>query len=264
MNTPDHNPGAPSAAADAARIVALAAEHPDQLLVSQLSLIDDVVAIVVRRHRLSPQDRDDFCSIVRLRLIENDYAVLRQFRGQSSLRTYLLVVITRLVLDYTNAEWGKWRASSQARRLGLTAVRLERAIWRDQLSVDAACASLAAAGIRLTPSEASTMLERIPSRTPRRHIPADHLDSVPAKGAAPDAELWSQAGRIALTMLQSAVMRLGAAERRLLKLRFRDRVSVADVARRYGVDQKALYRRFDGILGRLRVDLESQGVRAYR
>ena len=42
-----------------------------------------------RSIRLSPEDRDDLCAEVFLAVIRNDFAVLRNFRGQSSLATYL-------------------------------------------------------------------------------------------------------------------------------------------------------------------------------
>jgi RNA polymerase sigma factor (sigma-70 family) len=249
---------------DPERPVAPAAKNPRELLTEQLPLITALVRHTARRHRLSPQDTDDLASSVFLHLVQNDYHVLRQFRGHSSLRTYLSVVVTRRCLDHRNEEWGKWRASAEARRVGPVAVRLERAIWRDRMSVAEACAALAGEGIRLTRDEAGAILEQIPSRTPRRLVGAEHLDGLPAPTEAPDTAMWSQTAQIASRMLQSALTRLGAAERQLLKQRFRDRMSVADLARQNGVDQKALYRRFDALLGRLRTDLEHQGVRALR
>ena len=57
-----------------------------------------------RSLRLSPEDRDDLCAEVFLAVIRNDFAVLRSFRGQSSLATYLTVVARRIVwLD--GAQW---------------------------------------------------------------------------------------------------------------------------------------------------------------
>ncbi len=41
---------------------------------------------------------DDLCAEVFVRLLENDYAILRRFRGQSSLATYLTVVSRRIVV----------------------------------------------------------------------------------------------------------------------------------------------------------------------
>jgi len=41
---------------------------------------------------------DDLCAEVYVRLLENDYAILRRFRGHSSLATYLTVVSRRIVV----------------------------------------------------------------------------------------------------------------------------------------------------------------------
>ena len=51
-----------------------------------------------RSLRLGPQDRDDLVSEVFLNLLSDDFAILRHFRGQSSLATYLTVVARRIVV----------------------------------------------------------------------------------------------------------------------------------------------------------------------
>lgn len=51
-----------------------------------------------RNLRLQPHDRDDLCAEVFVQLIRNDFAVLRRFRGQSSLATYLTVIARRIVV----------------------------------------------------------------------------------------------------------------------------------------------------------------------
>jgi RNA polymerase sigma-70 factor (ECF subfamily) len=51
-----------------------------------------------RSVRLTPEDRDDLCAELFLTLIKDDFAVLRRFRGQSSLATYLTVVARRVVV----------------------------------------------------------------------------------------------------------------------------------------------------------------------
>ncbi len=48
--------------------------------------------------RLSPEDRDDLCGEVFLQILKDDFAILRHFRGQSSLATYLTVVARRIVV----------------------------------------------------------------------------------------------------------------------------------------------------------------------
>ncbi len=51
-----------------------------------------------RSVRLAPEDRDDLCADVFLAVINNDFALLRNFRGKSSLATYLTVVARRIVV----------------------------------------------------------------------------------------------------------------------------------------------------------------------
>lgn len=51
-----------------------------------------------RGMRLSPEDRDDLSAEVFLNLIKDDFRILRRFRGQSSLATYLTVVARRIVV----------------------------------------------------------------------------------------------------------------------------------------------------------------------
>jgi RNA polymerase sigma factor for flagellar operon FliA len=73
-----------------------------------------------------------------MRLVENNYAVLRKFQNRSALRTYLASVIDRLSLDFCTEKWGKWRPSAMAERLGPVAVMLEQLVTRDAHTVEEA------------------------------------------------------------------------------------------------------------------------------
>src|SRR5689334_12816919 len=50
----------------------------------------------LRSAALRPEDVEDLAAEVLLQIVANDYAVLRQFRGQSSLATYLTVIARRI------------------------------------------------------------------------------------------------------------------------------------------------------------------------
>lgn len=52
----------------------------------------------VRSVDLSPDDVEDLCSEIFVTLLKNDFAVLRHFKGNSSLATYLAVVARRIVV----------------------------------------------------------------------------------------------------------------------------------------------------------------------
>ena len=47
---------------------------------------------------LSPDDIEDLCAEVFVTLLSNNYSALRQFRGKSSLATYLTVIARRIVV----------------------------------------------------------------------------------------------------------------------------------------------------------------------
>lgn len=51
-----------------------------------------------RSIRLSQEDQDDLCAEVFLAVIRDDFAALRNFRGRSSLATYLTVVARRVTV----------------------------------------------------------------------------------------------------------------------------------------------------------------------
>ncbi len=51
-----------------------------------------------RSIRLTPEDREDLAAEVFLAVVKDDYALLRHFRGESSLATYLTVVARRVVV----------------------------------------------------------------------------------------------------------------------------------------------------------------------
>jgi RNA polymerase sigma-70 factor (ECF subfamily) len=51
-----------------------------------------------RSLRLTPEDREDLVACVFLAIVKDDLALLRNFRGESSLATYLTVVARRVVV----------------------------------------------------------------------------------------------------------------------------------------------------------------------
>src|SRR5919108_68668 len=50
----------------------------------------------LRSAPLRPEDTEDLAAEILLQIVDGDYAVLRQFRGESSLATYLTVVARRI------------------------------------------------------------------------------------------------------------------------------------------------------------------------
>jgi RNA polymerase sigma factor for flagellar operon FliA len=235
----------------------------EQLFLSELALIERVIAWVCARRCLRTADAEDFASTVKLRLIENDYEVLGRFEGRSSLKTYLTAVINRLYIDYQNQRFGKWRPSAEARRLGPVALRLESLLSRDGLTFDEARSVLQTSlGVAESPEALYELSLKLPRRSNRRPGPGyDH--EPPAAGHEPSAieqvERQVLAERTFLA-LRRALHRLPARDRIILRLHVEAELSVADVARSLGEEQKALYRRRDALYKRLRHDLEADGI----
>jgi RNA polymerase sigma factor for flagellar operon FliA len=234
----------------------------EALFLAQLGWIERAAAAVCRRHGLSPDDTVEFTSWAKLKLVENDYAVLGRFRGESAVTTYLVVVIAMLFRDYRAQHWGRWRPSAAARRRGALAVRLETLVYRDRLPLAQAAEALRTSRqTELSDRKLAELLAELPTRAAARplqvHGAAPH--DVPGTGGADDF-LATEESDARDKILGEALARLTAEDQVLLRLRFWEGLSVADIARSLGVPQKPLYRRLDRAIGEVRAWLEQSGV----
>lgn len=235
----------------------------EQLFVAELPLIERVVAWVCARRGLRGADAEDFASTVKLRFIENEYEVLGRFEGRSSLQTYVTAVVQRLYLDFQIQRFGKWRPSAEARRLGPLALQLECLLYRDGLTFDEARGVMQTdRGVAASRETLFDLSLKLPRRVSRKHVSTAEVDlPEPAVRPSPaeQAERRAAAERT-FEGLRRALGRLPARDRLVLRMHVEGGLSVADVARALGEDQKALYRKRDGLLKRLRADLEAEGV----
>lgn len=230
-------------------------------------LIEGAIAAVCRRRRLAYDEAEEFASDARLHLIKDDCAVLRAFQGRSSIRTYVIAVLSHLFLDWRNARWGKWRPSAEARRLGPVAVRLETLIARDRLSFDEACEVLHSnEGVTASRDELDGFARRFPHRTRRSFTTDDGLSDVPAQDGAPDDGVWRMAASATASRARQAldelIAELPAQDRLILQMRYVDGRRIQDIARLLALDARPLYRRIERILLDLRRALEVRGVTA--
>ena len=238
----------------------------EDIFLANLGLIDAVVRFIARRHRLTATDAEEFASLARLKLIENDYGVLRSFRGTSSLRTYLVTVLGHLFLDDRTARWGRWRPSATAKRLGPTALLLERLIARDGLSEDAAIETVRTNhGVTESVVALRALVERLPGRIPRRPA-GDELEDLPDPAPGADAEVLaserSVSGDRIGASLERALITLESRDRLVLRLRFQDALPVNQIAAIVQEDPKRLYRTIDKLVHQLRESMTRDGIHA--
>ncbi len=236
----------------------------EALLVANLHTIERAAHAICRRHGMRTDEVDDFASLVKLRLVEKEYAILRRFRGDSSIATYLTVVVAMVFRDYSAQRWGRWRPSAAALKEGWLGVRLETLIYRDGTSFDAAYETIRATAPK-PPSrrELLDLLRRLPARRPLKpmEVGMEPLAEAVVDGA--DACLMASftedERRAVESALTAAMDRLTPEDRLILRLRYWESLSIADVARALGLPQKSLYRRIEVLIDHVRRDLEAHG-----
>ncbi|MBW3572131.1 MAG: sigma-70 family RNA polymerase sigma factor [Gemmatimonadetes bacterium] len=241
-------------------------QKAEALFLANLEWIERSAASLCRRYGLAGAEAEDVCSWVKLRLMEDDYAPLRKFRGDSSIRTYLVVVVAALFRDYRAGHWGRWRPSAAALRAGPVAVRLETLVYRDGCTLDQAARTLRASGeTEMTDGQLAAALAALPVRGPLRPSPAGDapLAALPAASSAEERvaeQEAEQTRRTVLGALERVMARLPDEDRLIIHLVYWKGSSVADVARALDLPQKPLYRRIERILGQLRRELPAEGV----
>jgi RNA polymerase sigma factor for flagellar operon FliA len=229
---------------------------PAQAFVDHLPTIERVIGIIARRHGLGSTDADDFASWARTRIIDSDYAVFRKYAGRSSIPTYLGVVLGNLFHDYRNTVWGRWRPSAMALRSGPVAVRLEELLYRDGHTLREAIEVLRSAGVPLSDLEIGQLANRLPARQSMSEVSLEALDGT---AAAAVGMARPGVGDDDFAVLRAALAELPSEDRVIMRMRFWDDVSVADIARTLGLEQKPLYRRIDAIEAQLRALLTARG-----
>lgn len=233
------------------------------LVESQFELIQATVRAVAWSARLPVQDRGDFESYAWMKLLEADGRKLAAFRGDCSFPIFIRIVIKRILLDYRNNRWGRWRASTEATRAGADVVEAERRIVRDGYPAHALATrnhpGVAALVARLRGGVAPVNRWRV------REEPLDPvLESAVAKEPNPEEQALANARQARSTTVSRALLdtlrQLPPGDRQLLRLRYATGQPVSQIAGTVGQDQKRLYRTYDRILNQLRGELERAGV----
>src|SRR5688572_11836689 len=237
-----------------------------ELYLQNLRSIERIAASVARRNHLRGDEAAEFTQEVRVRLLDDDYAVIRKFEGRSSFTTYLTTVIVRLFHQYRVEQWGKWRPSAEAKRLGDKAITLERLVTRDGFTFDEAVKVLTTpSGSQYTLPELEAIYVRLPHRGPRPIVVSGEIlpDAVAVDAEADDRVETAdrqRSARQAATAIDCLLESMDAEDRLILQMRFWDALKVPDIARRLHIEQKRVYKRLDRLFGVMRGALERDGV----
>ncbi|HEY2153749.1 MAG TPA: sigma-70 family RNA polymerase sigma factor [Vicinamibacterales bacterium] len=237
----------------------------EKLFLANLPVINAVIGQVCHRQRLTAAEADDFASEVHLHFIERNYEPLRRFEGRSTLRTYLIVVIQRLCLDYRNRTWGRWRPSIEAKRQGSIAILVERLIVRDGRSFEEVVETLRTNHGLEMGAALQALCVKLAKRAPaRQFVPEVEADDIPSPMPQPEDNVLRGEQEFLAKRVQAALDRvrqtLPPEDGLILKMRFEDAVPVADIARALHLNQKRLYRSIEILLAMLRTRLEAEGI----
>lgn len=240
----------------------------EALFRENLALIDRVIVRVCHDAGVRDEDAEDFSSMVKLALIENDYAVLGAWQRRASLAGYLLVVVQRLLSDERAHARGRFEPSAEARRGGKAAILLETLVRRDGRPTEQAIPLVRAVDPSLGHAEIEALLDRLPERA-RRLRPAsiDDVDVASERTSdGADALLERhEATRLsadASRVVRGALASLPQEDRTIIRMHFGSETSVADIARMLRLPQRPLYRRIEASLAHLRRALVAAGIDA--
>jgi RNA polymerase sigma factor (sigma-70 family) len=240
-------------------------QSPEQLFLDSQSLIDEAIRFACRHFRFPAEEARDFGQEVRLKLIAEDYKVLRVWQRKCSLKTYLSAVVLRFAQDCLDRLRGKYRNSAKAEELGEVARRLETLMVRDGLTYEHAKEILRAQqGAELTDQTFDELRAQLPPRQRRQFEGPEKLETLPTPDGNPEEHLGAKERerkqRAAFAVLSMEVGGLSARERMLLSLHFREGFKLSQIARLWKAELKPLYRELERILARLRKALEARGL----
>lgn len=240
--------------------------NAEAVFLQHLGWIENVASIACRRNAWATE-AEDFAAWAKMRMMEDDYAVLRKFRGESEVKTFITTVVVRYFHGYSRERRGRWRSSAVAERLGPPARELEMLVRRDGYRLAQAGEKLRTAGhTTLSDMELARLLARIPERAPLRpvEVGAEPLLGAADRGSRADervAAAEAEAQRKDLKeALDRALRELTPSERMIVLLHFRDGRTVAHIARTLGLEQKPLYREIPRLRERLRDRLAAEGM----
>jgi RNA polymerase sigma factor for flagellar operon FliA len=243
-------------------------QNPENLFLKNLGWINRVAAMTCSQHGVLGAEAEDFASSIRLKLMEDDYAIIRKHRGEAALTTYLATVVVRQFHNHLREKRGRWRTSAVARRLGPPAPDLESLVFRDGYRLDQAGELLRTSGrTRLSDRELGQLLKELPARQPLRpkEVPGDVLlDQQEAAQHADRGVTDAETGALHDQMtdvLRRAMAQLGAEDQMIVRMHLQDGRTLADVARTLRLEQKPLYRRITRLRASLRAAMEGNGVR---
>jgi RNA polymerase sigma factor (sigma-70 family) len=222
-----------------------------------------------------------------LDILRNDnYRVLREFKGNAQLTTYLTAIISRRAVDRIRKKLGRGREKERAAELGNIGLILFQRVIKDGYPLQDVYNELRANGnFPGTLEELETMLHKIKGKNPGSHQPGPANGNngnpvvkngtsinedeyvIPDTKSDPQALLMEKQRQLEIhRAIRDIIAPLSGEERLLLRLRFpahedEKTAPVEQIANALGITPKAVYKRITRLLKKCRQQLDSRGIR---
>ena len=249
---------------------------PTQIFEEHYDDIKKVIQSVSRKKTNQPQEIEECVSYTFEQLVNNDYAILRNFKddGRAKIQTFLYTVINRLLidkfrkdgtLDAVGGAKSHFRASTHAKRLGIYAESLERLLLQKKHSGEEAYQVL-----KNDPEFSWTYDHTLKISNelwrPDKFVIDEIASSKSESNSNENPEIalenknLESKGAIIENSLEKALQGLSHEDSLMLKLRFTSQKSVSDISRLLGQSRKVVERKIRVLLDRLKDILLSNGM----
>lgn len=219
-------------------------------------------------------------------LRQNNYRVLREFKGNAQLTTYLTAIISRRAVDMIRKKLGRGREKERATELGNIGLILFQRVIKDGYPLQDVYNELRSNGnFPGDLEELEAMLGKIKGKNPGGHKPGhangNNGNSVVKNGTSINEEEYvipdTKSDPQALLMekqrqqeihrvIRDIIAPLSGEERLLLRMRFpvlegEKPGSVEQISCALGITPKAVYKRITRLMKKCRQQLDSRGIR---
>jgi RNA polymerase sigma factor (sigma-70 family) len=237
---------------------------PVSFLTGSYQKVESIIRAVCFRNRLKPEETEEFASEVKLRLVEEDYRILRVFTGKSSIETYLTTVVANMVRDMIRERDGRWRPSEEAKRLGEVAERIEELIYRFRYPFHEAHQILTTNfGFTISEKDARDIYFKLKIREGRPVSVSTDEEFHDGRGT-PETEMIASEQNLLEQRIGNIIDvlrgQLSATDRLMLKMAFEDNLKLTVVAEQLHLTRADVDRRIREILTIFKRGILQQGI----
>jgi len=242
-------------------------EEARSLFESNLSITDKIIKNYCYRYNITGDEADECNSHVYEKIIDNDYKKIREFKGGSSYKTYITVVISRILIDKKRSS-GRWKPSQKALKMGEEAVILEELVYWKNYSFDQAYNTLTTNHkISIRRDRAYEIITLLQRKNVRRAKPrtielvdneSDNKSTSPDKSVI-HKEILKKRDQLD-NVIEKIRESLSNEEHLLLRMRFEGNINISKIARVLKKDRSNIDKKLKAILRKFKDETLSRNI----